>query len=168
MALPAATWWARVAITEGWDYLVATGDGPLIWHDFAHRAYGDDARLTEIISANGSYHAAAFSDSDVDGCLSIGTETIAAQWNILKELIADRPPDADYGCSVVPSAHWVPLEPVVCACFGVGMISIRDAVRAGATNVADIGRALGAGTNCGSCLPELKRVMAHARLAKAD
>jgi assimilatory nitrate reductase catalytic subunit len=28
-----------------------------------------------------------------------------------------------------------------------------------AANVEDIGRALKAGTNCGSCLPELKRIV---------
>ena len=50
--------------------------------------------------------------------------------------------------------------PIICACFGVGLATIRDALDSGtATSVEDIGKALRAGTNCGSCLPELKRIV---------
>ena len=53
--------------------------------------------------------------------------------------------------------------PIVCACFGVGLATICDAIRIGrATTVESIGTALHAGTNCGSCLPELKRIVARA------
>ena len=56
--------------------------------------------------------------------------------------------------------------PVICACFGVGLNTIREAIASnGATDVEAIGKALRAGTNCGSCLPELKRIVhehAHA------
>jgi assimilatory nitrate reductase catalytic subunit len=55
----------------------------------------------------------------------------------------------------------------VCACFGVGADTIGAAVRAGATTVAEIGRALAAGTSCGSCQPELKRLIARHRSAIA-
>ena len=49
--------------------------------------------------------------------------------------------------------------PVICACFGVGLSAIRETIAAGAGNVADIGRALRAGTNCGSCVPELRAII---------
>jgi assimilatory nitrate reductase catalytic subunit len=51
--------------------------------------------------------------------------------------------------------------PVVCACFGVGRTAICDAVASGATSAAEIGMRLKAGTNCGSCIPELKRLIAQ-------
>jgi assimilatory nitrate reductase catalytic subunit len=41
---------------------------------------------------------------------------------------------------------------------------VRGAVAAGAANtIAEIGQATRAGTNCGSCLPELKRMIAQER-----
>jgi assimilatory nitrate reductase catalytic subunit len=49
--------------------------------------------------------------------------------------------------------------PIVCACFGVGETAINEAITAGACDIADIGRTLKAGTNCGSCLPELKKML---------
>ncbi len=52
--------------------------------------------------------------------------------------------------------------PVVCACFGVGRATILEAIAAGAGTAAEIGARLKAGTNCGSCIPELKRLIAQA------
>ena len=49
--------------------------------------------------------------------------------------------------------------PIVCACFGVGETAINEAITAGACDIDDIGRTLKAGTNCGSCLPELKKML---------
>ena len=51
---------------------------------------------------------------------------------------------------------------VVCACFGVGRTTICNAIAAGAQTPAEIGRRLKAGTNCGSCVPELKQLIAEA------
>ena len=58
--------------------------------------------------------------------------------------------------------------PIVCACFDVGLNTIAEAIASGrATSVAEIGAALRAGTNCGSCRPELAALLARdaARLA---
>ena len=51
--------------------------------------------------------------------------------------------------------------PIVCACFGVGRTTICDAIASGARSAAELGRRLKAGTNCGSCIPELKRLIAQ-------
>jgi assimilatory nitrate reductase catalytic subunit len=51
--------------------------------------------------------------------------------------------------------------PIVCACFGVGRNTICDTIAGGARSAADIGAKLKAGTNCGSCIPELKRLIAQ-------
>jgi assimilatory nitrate reductase catalytic subunit len=49
----------------------------------------------------------------------------------------------------------------VCACFGVGVNTIVEAIQSQKlTSVAQIGGCLKAGTNCGSCLPELADILA--------
>jgi assimilatory nitrate reductase catalytic subunit len=58
--------------------------------------------------------------------------------------------------------------PVVCACFGVGRATICDAIAAGAATPAEIGARLKAGTNCGSCIPELKRLIAQTQVNDAQ
>ncbi|MTI13510.1 molybdopterin-dependent oxidoreductase [Sansalvadorimonas verongulae] len=49
--------------------------------------------------------------------------------------------------------------PTVCACFGVGENTICEGIDSGLDSVEAIGRELKAGTNCGSCVPELKRYL---------
>ncbi|MCQ4163034.1 (2Fe-2S)-binding protein, partial [Roseomonas sp. GC11] len=61
-----------------------------------------------------------------------------------------------------------PAEPVVCACFSVGLATLRAAILGqGLADVAAIGAALRAGTNCGSCIPELKEILRDAHSAAA-
>jgi len=51
--------------------------------------------------------------------------------------------------------------PMICACFGVGMRTIVAAIRdRHLVDVAAIGAALGAGTNCGSCRPAIGQLIA--------
>ncbi len=69
-------------------------------------------------------------------------------------LLAGRPHD--------PAAHE---GPRVCACFGVSRDAIRHAVVThGLRDVAEIGVALRAGTNCGSCIPELEEILRDVRI----
>lgn len=49
----------------------------------------------------------------------------------------------------------------ICSCFGVGEITIADAARQGCSSVQQLGAKLKCGTNCGSCIPELKKILAE-------
>jgi assimilatory nitrate reductase catalytic subunit len=44
---------------------------------------------------------------------------------------------------------------IVCACLRVGTKTLTAAIRAGAVSLDAVGEATGAGTNCGSCRPEI-------------
>ena len=48
---------------------------------------------------------------------------------------------------------------IVCACFGVDENAITAAIGEGCNSPAQIGAACKAGTNCGSCIPELKKLL---------
>jgi assimilatory nitrate reductase catalytic subunit len=66
-----------------------------------------------------------------------------------RALLAGRPPHgvADTG-------------PVICACFGVGLAAIQTLIASDvAISVEAVGRHLKAGTNCGSCQPEIKKLI---------
>ena len=47
-----------------------------------------------------------------------------------------------------------------------GLAAIRDAPTSEPASSEEIGKALRAGANCGSCLPELKRIIADERTAQ--
>ncbi|WP_109795835.1 nitrate reductase [Minwuia thermotolerans] len=50
---------------------------------------------------------------------------------------------------------------LICACNGIGANAIRAAIEGGATTMVEVGRRTRAGTGCGSCLSEIKRMLDH-------
>jgi assimilatory nitrate reductase catalytic subunit len=164
VALPAGTWWTRVAVADGVEYRLATSQGPLFWHDFAYRWLGPDARLAEQLDGQ-VYQVAAFLDGTLDGCLCLAPADAAPHWDLAGLAATQAPEDGGRWIPKSQASDYYMGEQVVCACFGVGRDAVRSAINGGATSVGDIGRVLRAGTNCGSCLPELKRIIVDERIA---
>ncbi len=158
--LPPGTWWVRVAKNDGVEYRLGSRLGPMLWHDFAYRLLDGDAVLAELIDlAAGTYQAAAFLDGEIDAHLSLAPPDLPLQWQPLS-------PPAQAGTPQTQAviATFQQAGPVICACFGVSEDAVRHAVASGGVrSVAEIGEVLRAGTNCGSCRPELKRIISHGR-----
>jgi len=56
---------------------------------------------------------------------------------------------------------------IICACMNVGINTLRAAIASGANDVAALGAVTCAGTNCGSCKPELAELLSQAPLCLA-
>jgi len=170
LALPRETWWARVSVTNGAGYLLASNDTPPAWREWAQGLFGA-AEIAEFVDEpRGIYRIAAFVDGRLAGCLFIGPAAAAPHWDAVKALFeAERLENAERRAvlSGKSTAGLVDSGPIICACFGVGLNVIRDAVAGGSASVEAIGAALRAGTNCGSCLPELKRIVSDERVTQA-
>ncbi len=52
---------------------------------------------------------------------------------------------------------------ILCLCEGASDRELRQAVRAGCNSVPDLVRTTGAGSHCGQCKCDLKRIVADAR-----
>jgi assimilatory nitrate reductase catalytic subunit len=170
IALPKETWWARVAVTGGNGYLIASEEGPEFWREYARKLLNCDDLAEFADTSRGIFRAAAFREGRLDGALFLGPANAAPQWDAVKALF-EAEAVADMQRRMLLSGRaadgLAEAGPVICACFGVGLSVIREAIASKtATNVEAIGRALRAGTNCGSCLPELKRIV-HEHVAHA-
>jgi assimilatory nitrate reductase catalytic subunit len=83
------------------------------------------------------------------------------------DLAAAKEPDPDALAALerlfgsAPDTFAAGSERAVCACFKVVESEIRSAVADGAT-LAQLQKDLKCGTNCGSCVPELRRLLAAA------
>src|SRR5262249_15274917 len=180
VALPPATWWAKVAVPGGLGFLLATGETVAAWREAARALLGQGVEPVEFAEyidvPRGLYRVAAFAEGRLEGCLFVGPAEAAPQWDAVKAMFAADAlaPARRLMVLAGKSADGAPdAGPVVCSCFGVGLNVICGALRSGAAaNVEEIGKALRAGTNCGSCLPELKRIVqrsvqgtAHERVA---
>ncbi len=163
MKLPDNVWWARIAAAGGCGYLFADNGDLARWPAWLRSVAGDD--LAEYRDfGDGIYRAASFVDGRIDVCLFVGPAHDAGDREVVKALFAESPlSDAARAMllSGRSSEGLAGAGPIVCACFGVGRATICDAIAAGAGNAAEIGAQLKAGTNCGSCIPELKRLIAQ-------
>jgi len=113
--------------------------------------------------AKGIFRAALILREKLDAALFFGLEGEVPTWTGLAEawqlerldatarrfLLAGRTASASFDAS-----H------TICACFGVKSRAIEQAIADGACSTEAIGARLKAGTNCGSCLPELRRMIA--------
>jgi assimilatory nitrate reductase catalytic subunit len=167
--LPAETWWARVALGGGIGTLIATNEAPKSWREHAQKLLNNDNLAEFIDFRRGIFRAASFHDGRLDAALFIGPADAAPHWDAMKLLFESQElgvTERRMALSGRAADGLADAGPVICACFGVGLNVIREAIESKrATDVAAIGKALRAGTNCGSCLPELKRIVhdhAHA------
>jgi assimilatory nitrate reductase catalytic subunit len=55
-------------------------------------------------------------------------------------------------------------DSIVCSCFSVTRNTLIGAIGQGCQDTASLGRRVKAGTNCGSCLPELRRLIVDSRV----
>ncbi len=164
IALPAGTWFSRVAVAGGAGILFATNEPPAVWLDLARRLMPADAELAEYTDpARGLTRVAAFRTGRLDGSIFVGPEHDPPQWDVVRLLFGSGAMDERDRRLLLSGRSgdgMAETGPVICACYGVGLSAIREAItRGGAVSVADIGRALRAGTNCGSCVPELRGII---------
>jgi assimilatory nitrate reductase catalytic subunit len=176
VALPAGTWFARVAVANGEGLLFATNEPPDFWQHLGAGLTTEEHELAEYVDPQrGLVRLAAFRSEQLDACIFVGPAETPPQWDAVRSLfeagvVAER--DRRILLSGRSSDGLAETGPVICACYSVGLTAIRKVIATGeAASVADIGRTLRAGTNCGSCVAELRAIieeMAKAKEARAD
>ncbi|MBV9956461.1 MAG: molybdopterin-dependent oxidoreductase [Pseudolabrys sp.] len=168
---PAGTWWCKVAVSGGHGLLLAGDLSVDGWRDAARAMFGASARVEYVDAPGGVYRAAQFAADRLQSCLFIAPASKVPRWDAMKALLAHGTV-SNVQRRTALSGHSADglVDPgaLVCACFGVGVNTIREAITAkGLLSVEAIGTALRAGTNCGSCIPELKKILSHDTLAHA-
>jgi assimilatory nitrate reductase catalytic subunit len=158
------TYWARARMPSGVMTALAFDAPSEGWDRWSRHLLPVGERLTYEDARSQQYRTAVLRDGRLEAVLYVAPRPTLPSLEWLKScfelptiggadrrsLLAGRPVGvADLG-------------PIVCACFQVGRTRIAGAVAAGASSVAEIGGATRAGTSCGSCVPELKRLLGAA------
>jgi assimilatory nitrate reductase catalytic subunit len=173
VALAGAFHWARVPLAGGHAYDLA-GWEPLpgilseAWILQLLGAPADAELITYADPGGGAFRYARLVDGSLDACIFLaGDGALLPDRNRLGEMLGaavEGRARLDLVASVT-TARADP-GPIVCACFTVGLDTLRRAiVDRRLTSLADIALALRAGTNCGSCRPELSELLAAGRPA---
>ncbi|MGD8843493.1 MAG: molybdopterin-dependent oxidoreductase [Gammaproteobacteria bacterium] len=163
----AASYWVRSRRQGLWHYELA---GEALSDDWAAcaramlEADADGAQWSEMFdSAQRSYRGARFDTGRLDSCVFIGPDHRLPPRDWLIELFARDSIDGRDRMRVLagtPAAGQEDAGRIVCSCFGVGRNTLCHAIeKFGLRSTDAIGEQLQAGTNCGSCLPELRALI---------
>ena len=158
---PDAPYWAMTRTQAGWRAEMAGKQAPEDWEAEARRLFDapDAEAIAMLDAARGTARIALYYGDRLLGALFVAPEPVAVMRDYLAGLPGGAAPAALTGR--VPADMPDP-GPVLCACFGVGVNTIVTAIETqGLWDVAAVGAALQAGTNCGSCQPEIAALIAR-------
>ena len=158
---PAELYWTRVPMTQRdcW-YLAGNStvhDWPGTARDWLDRA--PDSQMHD--PGAGRYRAAWYDGEQLQAVLLVEPENDFPGLEWLDSLF--QAPQLDDGTRrrvlAARDSDQPDPGPIVCSCFQVGERRIEEALAEGCDSVAALGRALDCGTNCGSCVPELRQLV---------
>jgi assimilatory nitrate reductase catalytic subunit len=161
--------WTRVALHGATGYRFAANAAPAQWRAYLREIYAGDDVIEYMDDAQGAYRAAAFFDDRPELALFVGRGATAPAWDAPLALFSNENLTARQRALLLSgraASGAADSGPIVCACFGVGANKIAGAIAEGCQDAAAIGAKLRAGTNCGSCLPEIKRMLAMREAAE--
>jgi assimilatory nitrate reductase catalytic subunit len=163
LARPGLAYWAAARTSCGHLLNFALDAPAQGWQAWLDALLPDGDRIAFADAATGQRRCVVLRDGRVEAVLFVGPEPKLPSPEWLKTQFARAAiPQGERRALIAGRPVVGPVEdgPIVCVCFQVGVERIAAAVAAGHRTLESIGAALGAGSNCGSCIPEIRRLMA--------
>jgi assimilatory nitrate reductase catalytic subunit len=159
LALPESEYWVKSKTEHFHRYELAGTNLMSVWQALNGQKQDQDW-LEYQDTASASFRAAAMSGQQLQTVIFLGADQQLPSRNWLAGLFAKTeisPAERKALLSGQAPAGAVDVGEIVCVCFNVGAKTIKQAIKAkGLSTPQEVGHCLKAGTNCGSCLPEIK------------
>jgi len=152
-------YWAR-APQAGAQRLTLAGDGAA--SDWAQAQLAtQNMQLQQATGAAGEYRLLAWREGELQLAFYAAPRLPTLDHGLISAAFCAPPADAAgrFALLAGSSAQGNDAGRIICSCFGVGETAIRRAIEEGCDSPAALGAALKCGTNCGSCIPELKQLL---------
>jgi assimilatory nitrate reductase catalytic subunit len=167
LILENASYWSCSRGQGLWRYEIAGDQVPGDWAECARSLLCQQAEEVEWAEyhdpAVNRYRAARIENSRLESCIFIGPDFSLPERDWLLKLFKDNHLNEVDRKSVLTGkpVHGIKdTGKTICACFNVGINTLVDAIKSKQlTTPEQIGELLRAGTNCGSCLPEIKDII---------
>ncbi|PTQ75969.1 nitrate reductase [Celeribacter persicus] len=160
-------YWALAKTHAGYRMELAGREAPEDWVAEARGLFDLPAAdvQTMLDPAKGTARIAFHKDGALQAALFVSRQPVAVMRDYLTHLPGQEAPMVLSGKS--PADQPDP-GPVLCSCFNVGVNTILSAIETrGLMTVEAIGEALQAGTNCGSCRPEIAALIERVQAQEA-
>lgn len=168
LSLDRGDYWAGFPIEGGWLYRLAGIDSPPLARDRMLALLPGDADMHFADENTGELRCAWTHDGQLEAVFLMGKTMpdVDLTWVTRKLGCTIEPEERRILLSGYPAGARENTGALICSCFQVGEIPIRAAIAAGCASSEALGLSLKCGTNCGSCVPELNRLIReNARIA---
>jgi assimilatory nitrate reductase catalytic subunit len=163
--LPEVSYWARIR-GAGYHAWLLAGEQPL---ETARRALSAAVRATNpgpwLEAEDGI--GAVLSDGRLEAVLALGETHNEALRDRLAPFMAMGRLGVEQRNLLLHGGDAADRGGEICACFGVSCAAVAMAIADGAASLDAVGAVTRAGTNCGSCRPEIRALVRAARPRKA-
>ena len=160
--MPDCDYWARAIVAGGVRVELGSRTLPDDWETYARKLLGvQSGQVLRVDDRARGITRLAFTDGGrLLAALFVSPTPVAVSRQHLVGLLGTAP-----GMAILagrPGSDMPDAGATLCACFDVGVNTITDAITLrGLITVEALGTALRAGTNCGSCRPEIKALIAR-------
>lgn len=167
LELPDASYCACTLGAGFWRHEIAGDTLPEEWRDWVQAESGQTGDWIEYRdAAMGRYRAACLQDGRLNAAFFFAPDQRLPEreWlgSLFGQAVLEQADLAGLLSARPPKGAVSDTGRIVCACFSVGEKTIRNAIQAqGLASVEAVGLSLKAGTNCGSCVPEIRRILEH-------
>lgn len=156
------TYWSRTAAEGGHVTLVADSAGSAAMHERLQSALGlgEEETIAYTDEGSGETRQLVLQDGKLEALLVVCPERSALpERSWMSTLGAGTLPTAPHHLLAGCDPKTADVGATVCSCWEIGEKQIAQAITTGANSVELLGERLRCGTQCGSCLPELKRLI---------
>jgi len=162
-----ASYWACSRGQGLWRYEIAGDQIPQDWAECARSLLCQQSEQVEWTeyhdAAANRYRAARIEHGRLESCIFIGPDFSLPERDWLLNLFKDSQlTDIDRTSILTgkPPGDQKDSGRTVCACFNIGLNTLTETIQSqGLTSPEQVGEVLRAGTNCGSCVPEIREII---------
>jgi assimilatory nitrate reductase catalytic subunit len=159
-------YWARSTLQRGYAFECAGSDSSQDWLGRISSVLGADPAQSDLAvtedRSSGLFNAALFCDGVLTGAMFVSAKPVEVSRAWLSSQLGSAAANRQQILAGRPASAADDQGPPVCVCMGVGRLKILEVAATGMA-FAQICSTTGAGTNCGSCRPEIMKIAADAR-----
>jgi assimilatory nitrate reductase catalytic subunit len=168
LTVTGSEYWVKIKGEQFYRYELAGETLPEDWRSCVRKnlcnTAAEDPQWQEYQdAAKGNYRAARIVDNQLETVIFISADSQLPERSWLSSLFAKVQLKIQERMALLtgmPPFGVADVGTIVCACFNVGEKTIRTAIKKkGLKTHQEVGQCLKAGTNCGSCVPEIKALL---------
>ncbi|MDR9468641.1 nitrate reductase [Marinospirillum sp.] len=156
---PQADYLTERPLSNSYSYLLAGSQEVQDWNAWCEEQLGQHPQMQLQASQEGQFRAAGFSEGRLAWLLVVSREFPQLALKEVDQHFADQTLTAETRQTLLTPSEATTEDQLICSCFQVTSGAIRKAIQEGQDTPELLGETLACGTNCGSCLPEIKSLI---------